>query len=114
VIGLLAPDSGSITVDGLPLTPGNARAWRRQIGYVAQETTLFHLSIRDNLLWARPGASEAEIFEALRLAASEDFVRALPNGLDTVIGDRGVMLSQGERQRIALARALLRRPTLLV
>jgi len=114
VMGLLLPDAGNITLDGVALIPGVARSWRRQIGYVAQETSLFHLSIRDNLLWARPGASEAELYDTLRLAAAEDFVRALPHGLDTVIGDRGVMLSQGERQRIALARALLRRPTLLI
>ncbi|MGA2411063.1 MAG: ABC transporter ATP-binding protein [Candidatus Binataceae bacterium] len=113
-MGLIVPNSGSVTLDGTLLTAATATAWRNQIGYVAQETTLFHLSIRDNLLWACPGADEAAMFDALRLAAAEDFVRALPKGLDTVIGDRGAMLSQGERQRIALARALVRRPALLV
>jgi ATP-binding cassette subfamily C protein len=113
-MGLIVPNSGSVTLDGTLLTAATATAWRTQIGYVAQETTLFHLSIRDNLLWACPGADEAAMFDALRLAAAEDFVRALPKGLDTVIGDRGAMLSQGERQRIALARALVRRPALLV
>lgn len=114
VMGLFPPDAGRIAIDGTPLTPGTARAWRERIGYVANETTLFHLSVRENLLWARPGASEAEMLDALRLAAADEFVRALPQGLDTVLGERGATLSQGERQRIALARAILRRPALLI
>jgi len=114
VMGLFPPDAGRIAIDGTPLTPGTARAWRERIGYVANETTLFHLSVRENLRWARPGASEAEMLDALRLAAADEFVRALPQGLDTVLGERGVTLSQGERQRIALARAILRRPALLI
>ena len=114
VMGLFPPDSGRITIDGIPLAPGAARAWRERIGYVAAETALFHLSVRDNLLWARPDASEAELLEALRLAAADEFVSALPRGLDTVVGERGAMLSQGERQRIALARAILRHPALLI
>jgi ATP-binding cassette, subfamily C, bacterial len=113
VMGLCAPDAGRITVDGAALTPGAARAWRERIGYVGGETTLFHGTVRDNLRWAAPAASEAEMWEALGRAAAE-FVRALPNGLDTAVGDRGATLSQGERQRIALARALLRRPALLI
>ena len=114
VMGLFPPDSGRIAIDGEPLTPGTARAWRERIGYVANETALFHLSVRENLLWADPGASESQLLDALRMAAADDFVRALPQGLDTIVGERGAMLSQGERQRIALARALLRRPALLI
>ena len=113
-MGLLVADSGTVTLDDVPLTPTAAHAWRRRIGYVAQETTLFHLSIRENLIWARPDTTEAELWEALHIAAADGFVRSLPDGLDTVVGDCGVMLSQGERQRIALARALLRRPSLLI
>jgi ATP-binding cassette, subfamily C, bacterial len=114
VMGLFPPDSGRIAIDATPLAPGAARAWRECIGYVANETALFHLSVRENLLWARPEAGEAELLDALRLAAADEFVRALPQGLDTVVGERGAMLSQGERQRIALARAILRRPALLI
>ncbi len=112
--GLLAPDSGRITIDGVALDETHARAWREQIGYVSQDTYLFHDSVRANLLWTRPGASEAEVHQALAMAAAEQFVDALPAGLDTVIGDRGATISHGERQRIALARALLRRPRLLI
>lgn len=112
--GLLAPDAGRVTVDGVALDETRARAWREEVGYVSQDTFLFHHTVRANLLWARPGASEAEVREALALAAAEQFVDALPAGLDTVLGDRGASISHGERQRIALARALLRRPRLLI
>jgi ATP-binding cassette subfamily C protein len=112
--GLLAPDSGRIAVDGVALDETRARAWREQIGYVSQDTYLFHDSVRANLLWARPGASEAEVRQALAMAAAEQFVDALAAGLDTVIGDCGATISHGERQRIAFARALLRRPRLLI
>jgi|RhiMetdeSRZDD1v2_1073273.scaffolds.fasta_scaffold68409_5 ATP-binding cassette, subfamily C, bacterial len=114
VTGLLVPDQGCVCVDGKPLGPERMSAWREQIGYVTQETFLFHDTVRANLLWARPDASDADIRDALHLAAAEAFVSGLPNGLDTVIGDRGVLVSGGERQRLALARALLRRPSLLI
>lgn len=112
--GLLAPAAGRITVDGAALDARCARAWREQVGYVAQDTWLFHDSVRANLRWARPDATEAELREALGLAEAMQFVDALPQGLDTVIGERGTSISHGERQRIALARALLRHPRLLI
>ncbi len=113
LIGLLPPESGQIFIDGTELTPSTAPAWRLDIGYVAQDTVLFHDSVRANLLWAKPDATEQEMRDALSLVAA-DFVLDAPAGLDTVVGDRGVLLSNGERQRIAIARALLRRPALLV
>ena len=94
--------------------PERALSWREKIGYVAQDTFLFHDTVRANLLWARPDATESDLRGALRMAAADEFVARLPQGLDTIVGDRGATLSQGERQRLALARALLRRPRLLV
>jgi ABC-type multidrug transport system fused ATPase/permease subunit len=81
---------------------------------MAQEAFLFHASIRANLAWARPDAPDEAMQEALRLAGLGDFVAALPQGLDTVVGDRGASLSGGERQRLALARLLLRAPRLIL
>jgi ATP-binding cassette subfamily C protein len=111
--GLLLPMRGELLLDGVPLGAAQMQQWRRQIGYVGQDTVLFHKSVRENLLWARPDASEAELREALR-AASAGFVYDLPGGLESIAGDRGILLSSGQRQRISLARALLRKPTLLI
>jgi ATP-binding cassette subfamily C protein len=114
VMGLIVPNQGCILVDEGELNLERMKAWREQIGYVPQDTFLFHDTLKNNLLWAKPDASEEEINQSLRFAAAEEFVLGLPKGTDTILGDRGVLISGGERQRIALARALLRKPSLLI
>jgi ATP-binding cassette, subfamily C, bacterial len=112
LVGLYPPQGGRIQVGGQALTGPALAAWRETISYVSQDPFLFHDTIRRNLLWARPGASDEELWAALALAGADDLVRRL--GLDTIVGERGMLVSGGERQRLALARALLRRPRLLV
>jgi len=114
LMGLIAPRGGSILIDGEKFGPERMRAWREQIGYVPQDTFLFNDTVKANLLWAKPDANEEEINQSLRFGAAEEFVLGLPNGMDTILGDRGVLVSGGERQRLALARALLRKPSLLI
>jgi ATP-binding cassette subfamily C protein len=114
LMGLITPADGTVTIDDEPLTAERMRSWRSRIGYVSQETFLFHDTIRANLRWAHAAATDDLMWDALERAAADEFVRALPAGLDTVVGDRGVLLSGGERQRLSLARALLRRPEVLI
>jgi len=114
LLGLLEPSSGDVVVDGKKLSSGMIAQWRRTIGFVPQDTFLFNGTVKENLLWAKPSATDEELWEALRMSAAEEFVRELPQGLETNCGDRGMCFSGGQRQRIALARALLRDPSLLI
>lgn len=114
VMGLLQPEEGKVFVNGEPLTEGTVLGYRSTISYVAQEPFLFHSSIRENLQMVAPHANELDLWNALTFAAADEFVRKMPQGLDTIIGDRGIRLSGGERQRLILARAILRKPTILV
>ena len=107
------PGEGRILLDGSDIRAFTLESLRSHFGLVAQEATLFHGTLRDNVAMGRPGADDAAIREAL-VAAAADFVETLPNGLDTVVGDGGDRLSGGERQRVALARAILRDPAVLV
>lgn len=115
LIGLAEPDTGTISIDGQPITTPAARAaWRQRIGYVPQDPFLFDLSLAENLRWAASQASEADMWAALEAADAASFVRAVDGGLAARAGDRGGHFSGGERQRLCLARALLRSPALLV
>ena len=114
LVGLIAPQRGRITVGDRPLEGAVLAGWREGVSYVSQDPFLFHDTVRRNLTWACPSASEAELWRALALADAEALVRRMEKGLDSLVGERGALVSGGERQRIALARAILRRPRLLV
>ncbi|WP_296718908.1 ABC transporter ATP-binding protein [Erythrobacter sp.] len=114
VCGLLSPNTGKVLIDGAPLTPEGARAWRQQVAYVPQDPFLLDESIVANLRLAQPQASRSEIEDALERAGALAFASRLPQGIDTPLGDNGAQLSGGQRQRIALARALVMKPQLLV
>lgn len=114
IAGLLEPQSGQIRVGGAVLQDGLRTGWAETIAYVSQEGFLFHDTVRRNLAWSNPDASEAAMAEALELAGASEIIARMEHGLDTIVGERGTLLSGGERQRIGLARALLRKPRLLV
>lgn len=114
MLGLLEPSEGEILLDDMPLTPENRRAWRSAVAYVPQEVFLAHDTIARNLRLADPLADEAALWRALAQAQAATFVAGLPDGLQTIVGERGARMSGGERQRIALARALLANPRLLI
>lgn len=108
------PTSGRVLVDGVDLAGVTASSWLAQIAVVSQENFLFNTSVRDNLLAGKPGATEAELIEALKAANIHDEIMSLPAGLDTQLGDRGVTLSGGQRQRLAIARAFVKRAPILL
>lgn len=108
------PQGGSIEVAGENASAYRLADWRCQFGYVSQEAALFNGDIRMNLRLAAPEASNAELEYACHLAGADDFIRALPNGYETLVGDRGYALSGGQRKRIAIARALIRKPAVLI
>lgn len=114
VLGLVEAAGGRIEIEGVELARMDREAWRKRIGYVGQDIPLWNCSIRDNLLFAAPEVDEAQVYRALDEAGVGEFVRRLPKGLDTVVGEQGSLISGGERQRIAIARALLRKPLLLI
>ena len=114
LMGLTTPSSGTIHIDGVPLTDENRRLWRKSVAFVQQDPFLFHDSIAVNLRLAKADASEAEIWDALDSANIAALVRSLPDGIETIVGDRGMRFSGGERQRLVLARALIREPQLLI
>jgi ATP-binding cassette subfamily B protein len=108
------PTDGRVLVDGHDVRDVTLESLRRHIGIVFQDTFLFHASIRDNLLYARLDATEGELMAAARAAYVHDFIVSLPDGYDTIVGERGHRLSGGEKQRIAIARVILKDPRILV
>jgi ATP-binding cassette, subfamily B, bacterial MsbA len=114
LVGLYDPSQGRIMVDGLDLQDVDLASWQQHLGVVSQDTFLFNASIASNIAYGTPDASREEIVKAAALAQAEGFIRALPDGFDTLIGERGYRLSGGQRQRLSLARALLRQPDVLI
>ncbi|WP_119168697.1 ABC transporter ATP-binding protein [Algihabitans albus] len=114
IIGLQDPDAGQILIDETALSDLDLQRWRRMIGYVSQDLVLFHDSVQMNITLGDPEISEDDVWKALQLAGAADFVAALPDGLQTTVGERGGKLSGGQRQRLTLARALAGQPRLLV
>ncbi len=114
ITGLLSPSSGTIWIDGIPLSSADMKAWRQGIGYVPQETLLLHDTVMVNVTLGDPAYDEADAERALREAGAWDFITGMPNGIHTVVGERGGCLSGGQRQRITIARALVHRPRLMI
>ncbi|MDF0715176.1 ABC transporter ATP-binding protein [Muricauda sp. 334s03] len=110
----LNPDSGTITIDGEDLSKVNLKSFRKHLGVVLQDDFLFEGTIRENILFPRPDASEEQLLEAVQAAYVDEFTDRFDKGLDTLIGERGVKLSGGQRQRIAIARAILADPKILI
>ncbi len=104
------PNDGAVLIGGHDIRDVTLDSLHEVVGVVTQDAHLFHDTIRANLLYARPGASEAELIEACKAAQIWDLISVLPDGLDTIVGDRGYRLSGGEKQRVALARLLLKAP----
>ena len=114
LLRLLDPDEGTVRLDGIDLRHINLRMLRRHVALVEQDPCILHASIAENIRYSRPSATDAEIRLAARQAALEPFIESLPQGIDTVVGERGSALSAGERQRIATARAFLANPAVLI
>ena len=108
------PSHGSISIDGQDIRTISQRSLRAAIGIVPQDTVLFNSSIFDNIRYGKPEASDEEVYTAIRMAHLEGFIKQLPEGVDTMVGERGLKLSGGEKQRVAIARTILKRPPILL
>ena len=114
LLRLYEPTSGTVSVDGVPVQDLTFASLRGSMGFVSQDVFLFQGTVRENLTYGRPDASEAEVVQAATLAEAHTFITALPQGYDTIVGERGQKLSGGQRQRLTIARAILRDPAILV
>ena len=108
------PTAGRVLIDGTDVTTYKLAALRAQVGFVLQETVLFRGTIRENIAYGRPGASDEEIVAAAKLANADEFISRMPHGYDSVVGERGDTLSGGQRQRIGIARAVIRNSPIMI
>ena len=107
-------DGGKVSIDGQSVNDVTQESLRTAVGIVPQDTVLFNESIFHNIIYSRPEASEEDVYQAAKLANIHDFISQLPEGYDTVVGERGLKLSGGEKQRVAIARVILKNPRILV
>jgi len=114
ILRLYDADTGSVSVDGINVKAMQQTSLRSNIGVVAQETILFHSSLRENIIYGKEDASDEEVDEAVRVSALEALVKSMPDGLETLVGERGMKLSGGERQRVGLARCVIKQPKLVL
>lgn len=114
LLGLMLPQQGKILIDDSDIKDIDIKSWREKVGYVAQDSFFFFGTLKENLLWGNPAASNGQINNVLKQTALDDWIMQLPDGLNTLIGEQGIQISGGEKQRLALARALLRNPELLI
>src|SRR4029077_16732406 len=108
------PKSGRVLIDGTDVTTYKLAALRAQVGFVLQETVLFRGTIRENIAYGRPGASDEEVIAAAKVANADEFISRMPNGYDSMVGERGDTLSGGQRQRIGIARAVVRNSPIMI
>ena len=114
ILGLLEPTKGGITVDGVPLGTIDIESWNQRIGLVSQDSFIYHSTVKDNITFGDNSFNEEEIINAAKVANAHDFIFDMKEGYETIVGERGMKLSGGQQQRISIARAILRRPDILI
>jgi ABC-type multidrug transport system fused ATPase/permease subunit len=114
ILGLLEPAKGEITVDGVPLSTIDLESWNQLVGLVSQDNFIYHSTVKDNITFGDDSFTDEEIIHAAKVANAHDFISDMKEGYETIVGERGMKLSGGQQQRVSIARAILRRPNILI